>query len=212
LARRRWQNGPFRSRHHRGTPSRVLRPRRDSDAPELLAKRRSGRDPSMEGVQSSCQRSAPELRVDFRARCYPSSVGVAVHAASPASTHGAPTAPAFSSGRACARRASGAPGPSADGRPCSNSHRGGPTPLDRARRVNGGASLRTRSTFHQRRARKSAPLVRCRTSHGACSPIGRGRSARCLGAGTATTALALRTPDTARQLLQSTRNPSTPAW
>jgi len=131
----------FRSRHHRGAPSRALRPRRDSDAPALLAKCRCGRDPSMEGVQPSCQRSAPGIRVELRARCRPSSVGVAVHAASPASTHGAPVAPAFSSGRAGARRASGAPGPSADGRPCSNSHRGGPTPPSRVRRVNGEREL-----------------------------------------------------------------------
>lgn len=140
LARRRWRNGPF----DHGITAAL---RRERCGPAVTRTRRTpceircDRDPSMEGVQPSCQRSAPGLRVDSRARCRPSSVGVAVHAASPASTQRAPSAPAFSSGRASARRASGAPGPSAEGRPTGNGHRGGPTPLACARRVNGEREL-----------------------------------------------------------------------
>jgi hypothetical protein len=55
----------FSSRHHRGAPSRALRPRRDSDRDSTPCGSVLGRDPSMEGVQPSCQRSAPGLRVDF---------------------------------------------------------------------------------------------------------------------------------------------------
>lgn len=54
--------------------------------------------------------SIPRGAVSNRAR-----VGVAVHAASPASTRGASAAPVFSSGGATARRASGAPGSPAGG-------------------------------------------------------------------------------------------------
>lgn len=44
--------------------SRALRPRRDSSAPGSLRSVRPGRDPSIGGVQPSCQRSAPGIRVD----------------------------------------------------------------------------------------------------------------------------------------------------
>jgi hypothetical protein len=63
-ARRHWQSGPDRSRRHRVAPSRAMRPCRDSTAPGSLRSVRLGRDPSMGGVQPSCQRSAPGIRVD----------------------------------------------------------------------------------------------------------------------------------------------------
>jgi hypothetical protein len=44
--------------------SRALRPRRDSSAPGSLRSVRLGRDPSIGGVQPSCQRSAPGIRID----------------------------------------------------------------------------------------------------------------------------------------------------
>jgi hypothetical protein len=75
-ARRRWQSGPFGHGVTASAPSRAPGPRRDS------TERRApcgvpapGRDPSIGGVQPSCQRSAPGIRIDSPARFAPSSGG-----------------------------------------------------------------------------------------------------------------------------------------
>jgi hypothetical protein len=208
-ARRRWQNGPFDHGITAALRSRALRPRRDSAAWRSLRSARSGRDPSIEGVQPSCQRSAPGIRIDAPSR-------------SPGGCRGSRRFTRFDP--RCARRS---------GVLC----RSGvcPTSLWRSWSLC-GAGLAATTTAEsprrlldpprERRARacgqgapsadegrpKALPLVRCRTSRRVCSPIGRSRSARCLRTSTATTARFLRTPDTARRLLPSTRNPSTPAW
>jgi hypothetical protein len=211
--RRHRQNGPFRSRHHRGAPSRALRPRRDSVASDSLRSARRGRDPSMEGVQPSCQRSAPGIRIDSpRAAC--TALGwvsrfTPLHPLRPAARPPlrcslperrppdeplALLVPPRMTGFAATATAEvprRLPGP----------------PRERCARAFGRGAPST-GEEHPR----ALPLARCRTSRDARSPFGRSRSTRRLGVGTATTALSLRTPDTARRLLQSTRNPSTPAW
>jgi hypothetical protein len=127
--RRHRQNGPFRSRHHRGAPSRALRPRRDSVASDSLRSARRGRDPSMEGVQPSCQRSVPELRVDF-----PGAVSTE-HGWVSRFTPLHPLRPAVRSPLRCSLPKGRPPDeplallvPPREGRLCSDSHHGGPTP------------------------------------------------------------------------------------
>lgn len=82
-----WQGGPFH-RSHRTAPSRAraaLSVRHPGRATPLGA---FGRvlDPSIEGVQPTCQRSAPGIRVGCRLLVRDVPASVAVHAASPTST------------------------------------------------------------------------------------------------------------------------------
>jgi len=119
-------------------------------------------------------------------------VGVAVHAASPASTRGAFAAPAFSSGGASARRASGVPGSSTLTGFAATATAKVPRRLPEPPRERGARTCGRGAPSDDEERPRALPLLRCRTSRRACSPIDRSRSARCLGAGTATTALSLR--------------------
>lgn len=210
LARRRWQSGPFRSRHHHSAPSRALRPRRDSTAWGSFRSARLGRDPSIEGVQPSCQRSAPGIRVDSPSSTEPGWVSrfTPLH----------PLRPAAHPPLRCSLPERRLPDESlallvspwaarfaAITTTESPRRLSGPPRERRARASGRGAP----STDEGRP--KAPPLPRYRASRSAVSPIGKSRSARCLGASTAATAPFPRAPGTARRLLPSTRNPSTPA-
>jgi hypothetical protein len=172
----------------------------------------AGRDPSMVGVQPSCQRSVPGIRVGFPRSAGPSSGGC----------RGSRRFTRFDPW--CERRSAvlfrrgdrptnlwrswfprGRAGFAATA--ITGTPRRAPDP-PRERRAELADEEHLPPT---KSAQRALPLTRCRASRRVCSPIGRSRSARCRGASTATTAPFPRTPDTARRLLQSTRNPSTPA-
>jgi hypothetical protein len=171
-----WQGGPFDHgitaalRRERCGPV-VTRPcRAPCGAPD------AGRDPSIEGVQPSCQRSAPGIRIDAPSLAR---VDVAVHAASPASTRGAPATQAFSAGGAFAQRASGAPGfltgPALQRQPPRGPHAAVST-----RRVNGEHELADEERLPPtRRARKRS---RTRVTARAAVPVRRLAEAARLGA------------------------------
>jgi hypothetical protein len=104
----------FSSRHHRSAPSRALRPRGDSTKPGSFRSADSAVTRRWRACNPVVKDQHPgSASIPPRAASAELGVGVAVHAASPASTRGAFAAPAFSSGGASARRASGAPGSSA---------------------------------------------------------------------------------------------------
>jgi hypothetical protein len=203
----------FCSRRHRLAPSRALRPRRDSASPRLLAERpASAVTRRWKACNPVCQRSAPGLRVGFprsiRTERGWMSRFTPLHPLRPAAR--SPLRRSLPEGRSpdellallVSRTVTGFAATTTDF---------DPTPHPPASRVNGEHEPADEEHLSPTKSPEGLPLVRCRTNHGASSPSGRSRSARCLRASTATTAFSLRTPDTARRLLQSTRNPSTPA-
>jgi hypothetical protein len=124
LARRHGQSGPFDHgitaalRRERGGPA-VTR-----SSSRLLAERpASAVTRRWKACNPVVKDQHPGSASIPRAQFAPRRVGVAVHAASPASTRGAFAAPAFSSGGAFARRASGVPGVLDGAWLCSDNHR-----------------------------------------------------------------------------------------